>query len=29
MILLRSYYKSGHWQVLENNALTNNQKLAA
>jgi hypothetical protein len=29
MILLRSYYKSGHWQVLENNALTNNHELAA
>jgi len=29
MILLRSYYKSGHWQVLESNAFTNNQTLAA
>ena len=29
MILLRAYYKSGHWQVLENNALTTNLQLAA
>jgi hypothetical protein len=29
MILLRAYYKSGHWQVLENNALSANHQLAA
>ena len=29
MILLRAYYKSGHCQVLENNALSANYKLAA
>ena len=29
MILLRAYYKSGHWQVLENNALSTNYQLAA
>lgn len=29
MILLRAYYKSGHWQVLENNALTTNFQTAA
>ena len=29
MILLRAYYKSGHWQVLENNALSANYQLAA
>ncbi len=29
MILLRAYYKSGHWQVLENNALTTSRQLAA
>jgi hypothetical protein len=28
MILLRSYYKSGHWQLLERNALTPNCQLA-
>jgi hypothetical protein len=29
MILLRAYYKSGYWQVLENNALSTNHQLAA
>jgi hypothetical protein len=29
MILLRAYYKSGHWQVLENNALVSDCHLAA
>lgn len=29
MILLRAYYKSGHWQALENNALRTNYHLAA
>lgn len=29
MILLRAYYKSGHWQVLENNALATDYQLAA
>jgi len=29
MILLRAYYKSGQWQVLENNALSVNLQLAA
>ena len=29
MILLRAYYKSGPWQVLENNTLSANYKLAA
>jgi hypothetical protein len=29
MILLRAYYKSGHWQVLERNALTPTGLLAA
>lgn len=29
MILLRAYYKSGHWQVLENKAFTNTYQLAA
>jgi hypothetical protein len=29
MILLRAYYKSGHWQTLENNALTNHYQIAA
>ena len=28
MILLRAYYKSGHWQVLERNALRANYQLA-
>jgi hypothetical protein len=28
MILLRAYYKSGHWQLLERNALTPNHQLA-
>lgn len=29
MILLRAYYKSGHWKTLEHKALTNNYGLAA
>ena len=29
MILLRAYYKSGHWQVLHHNALSANYQLAA
>ena len=29
MILLRAYYKSGHWQVLERNALGADYQLAA
>jgi len=29
MILLRAYHKSGHWQVLEHNALTATGDLAA
>lgn len=29
MILLRSYYKSGHWKALESKALTNSCSLAA
>jgi hypothetical protein len=29
MILLRAYYKSGHWQVLENKALECDHDLAA
>jgi hypothetical protein len=29
MILLRAYYKSGHWKTLETKALTNNYALAA
>ena len=29
MILLRAYYKSGHWQVLESKALSTNYQLAA